>query len=60
MGYYVSPSVVTESEANAIRVAGVVVVGVAVAVDITKVSGVAGIRRALPPIVSRQKQQCRT
>lgn len=52
-------TVITESEANAIRVVGVVVVGVAVAVDITKVVGVGCIRRPLPPIVRRQSQHSR-
>ena len=33
---------------------GVVVVGVAVAVDITEVGSVARIRRTLPPVVRRQ------
>ena len=36
------------------RVARGVVVGVAVAVDITEVGSVARIRRTLPPVVSRQ------
>ena len=40
-----------ESEGHAIRVGRVVVVGVAVAVDITEVGRVAAIRRALPPVV---------
>lgn len=34
-----------------IRIARVVVVGVAVAVDIAEIRGVAAIRRALPPVV---------
>lgn len=42
---------VTEAEAEAISVAGVVVVGIAVVVDITEVVGVARIRRDLPPVV---------
>jgi hypothetical protein len=37
---------------DVIVVVGVVVVGCTVAVDITEVSGVAGIRRTLPPVVS--------
>ena len=41
-----------ESESDTIRVVGVVIVGVAVAVDITEVIIVAGIRRTLPPVVS--------
>jgi len=45
----------TESEAHAIRVGCVVVVGVAVVVDIVEVGGVAGIRRAEPPVVRRAK-----
>ena len=36
-----------------IIVAGIVVIRVAVAVDITEVSGVAHIRRTLPPVVGR-------
>jgi hypothetical protein len=36
-----------------ISVARVVVVGTTVVVDIAKVSRVAGIRRTLPPVVSR-------
>ena len=46
---------VAESEGHAIGVAGVVIVGVAVAVvvHITEVVGVAGIRRTLPPVVRR-------
>lgn len=36
-----------------ITVAGVVIVGVAVAVDIAEVVGVAAIRRTLPPVVRR-------
>ena len=43
----------TESEGEAITVGRVVVVGVAVGVDITKVRGVARIWRALPPVVGR-------
>lgn len=43
---------VCESGANAIAVAGVVVVAVAVRVDIPKVSSVANIRGAKPPVVS--------
>ena len=41
----------TESEGHAVRVVGVVIVGVAVVVDIAEVVGVAGIRRTLPPPV---------
>lgn len=55
-GYFVAPPALAglaESEGHAIRVAGVVGVGVAVAVDITEVGGVAGIRRTLPPVVRR-------
>lgn len=45
----------TDSEGDAITVAGVVVVvGVAVAVDITEVGAVAPIRGPLPPVVRRQ------
>ena len=44
---------VAESEGHAITVAGVVIVGVAVAVDIAEVVGVAAIRRTLPPVVRR-------
>ena len=44
----------TESESDAITVVGVVIVGVAVAVDITEVGRVARIRRTLPPVVRRQ------
>ena len=44
-----------ESEANAAVVVGVVIVGVAVAVDIAEVGGVAAIRRTLPPVVRRAK-----
>ena len=44
----------TESESDAITVVGVVIVGVAVAVDITEIIAVARIRRTLPPVVSRQ------
>ena len=43
----------TESESDAITVVGVVIVGVAVAVDIAEVVGVAAIRRTLPPVVRR-------
>ena len=38
-----------EAEGHAIRVVGVVIVGVAVAVHIAEVVGVARIRRTLPP-----------
>ena len=38
-----------ESEANAAVVVGVVIVGVAVAVHIAEIVGVARIRRTLPP-----------
>lgn len=48
---YSSDYLITEAEAEAISVAGVVVVGVAIAVDITEVVGVARIRRDLPPVV---------
>ena len=44
----------TDSEGDAITVTGVVVVGVAVAVDITEVGAVAPIRGPLPPVVRRQ------
>ena len=50
----VSPGKETESEGHAIRVVGVGVVGVAVAVDIAEVVGVGRIRRTLPPVVRRQ------
>ena len=49
-GYCPDPSL-AESEGHAIRIARVVVVGVAVAVDIAEIRGVAAIRRALPPVV---------
>ena len=42
-----------ESEANAVGVVGVVIVRVAVAVDQAEIRGVAGIRRALPPVGCR-------
>ena len=42
----------TESESDAITVVGVVIVGVAVAVDITEIIAVARRRRTLPPDVS--------
>ncbi len=42
----------TESESDAITVVGVVIVGVAIAVDITEIIAVARIRRTLPPVVS--------
>ena len=51
---------VAESEGHAIRVAGVVIVGVAVAVDITEVVGVAVTRRTLPPVVRRTTKSSRT
>jgi len=44
----------TESERNAIRVAGVVVVGSTASVDIAEVRRVAYIRRTLPPVGSRK------
>lgn len=44
----------TDSEGDAITVAGVVVVGIAVAVDNTEVGAVAPIRGPLPPVVRRQ------
>ena len=47
----------TESESDAITVVGVVIVGVAVAVDITEIIAVARIRRTLPPPVRRTRQQ---
>jgi len=43
---------VCESGADAIRVAGVVVVAVAVRVDIPEIRSVANIGRAQPPVVS--------
>ena len=51
---------VAESEGHAIAVAGVVIVGVAVAVDIAEVVGVAAIRRTLPPVVRRTTKSNRT
>lgn len=51
---------VAESEGHAIAVAGVVIVGVAVAVDIAEVVGVAAIRRTLPPVVRRTTKSSRT
>jgi hypothetical protein len=51
-GYCVRPCC-AESEGHAIGIAGVVIVGVAVAVDIAEIRGVAGIRRALPPVGCR-------
>ena len=42
-----------EAESDAITVVGVVIVGVAVAVDITEIIAVARIRRTLPPVVRR-------
>ena len=44
-----------ESEANAVGVVGVVIVGVAVAVHIAEVVGVARIRRTLPPPIRSTK-----
>ena len=52
--------VVTESEGDAIRVRGVVVVGVAVAVDITEVGAVAPIRGTLPPVRGSRGNYFRT
>ena len=49
-----------EAEGHAIAVAGVVIVGVAVAVDIAEVVGVAAIRRTLPPVVRRTSKDYRT
>ena len=51
---------VAESEGHAIAVAGVVIVGVAVAVDIAEVVGVAAIRRTLPPVARRTTKSSRT
>ena len=51
---------VAESEGHAIAVAGVVIVGVAVAVDIAEVVGVAAFRRTLPPVVRRTTKRNRT
>lgn len=48
--YCLSP---TESEANAIRVAGVVVVVATCCIDIVEVGSVACIRRTKPPIINR-------
>lgn len=53
----ISPSLVTlsvlrESERNAIRIVGVIVVQVAVAIDITEIVAVVAISRPQPPIVS--------
>lgn len=42
----------TESGGHAIRVVGVVVVGVAVVVDISKVGGISCTRRSQPPVVT--------
>lgn len=42
----------TESGGHAIRIVGVVVVGVAVVVDISKVGGISCTRRSQPPVVS--------
>lgn len=44
-----------ESEANAVCVVGVVIVGVAVAVHIAEVVGVVRIRRMLPPPIRSTK-----
>lgn len=44
---------VAESEGHAIRVAGVVIVGIARVVHIAEVSRVVAIRRTLPPVVRR-------
>ena len=46
-----------ESGAHAIRVVGVVPVGVAVAVDIVEIVGVARIRRTEPPPVRGSQQR---
>lgn len=43
----------TSEGGDAVRVARVVVIGAAVTVDITEIVGVAGIRRALPPVIGR-------
>ena len=43
----------TSERGEAISVAGVVVVGRTIRVDITEVIGVAGIRRPEPPVVDR-------
>lgn len=51
-GYCVRPCC-AESEGHAIGIAGVVIVRVAVAVDQAEIRGVAGIRRALPPVGCR-------
>ena len=42
-----------ESEANAVGVVGVVIVGAARTVHIAEIVGVAAIRRTLPPVVRR-------
>ena len=44
---------VAESEGHAIRVAGVVIVGVTRVVHIAEIVGVVAIRRTLPPVVRR-------
>ena len=46
-----------ESEANAVGVAGVVIVRAAVAVHTADAVGAAPIRRTLPPPVRRTRQQ---
>lgn len=47
------PYEVAEAEGHAIRVVGVVIVGVSRTVHIAKIVGVAAIRRTLPPVVRR-------
>ena len=42
-----------EAEGHAIRVVGVVIVGVSRTVHIAEIVGVAAIRRTLPPVVRR-------
>lgn len=47
------PYEVAEAEGHAIRVVGVVIVGVSRTVHIAEIVGVAAIRRTLPPVVRR-------
>ncbi len=56
MSYFVEPIQSAKAEANAVRVARIVVVDVAIVVDIAEVAGTTYVRRTKPPVVRRAAQ----
>jgi len=56
MSYFVEPIQSAKAEANAVRVARIVVVDVAIVVDTAEVAGITDVRRTKPPVVRRAAQ----